>query len=80
MICECLDLRKKYVYNEEVAPWRKVAAEKSDTLKKKSDPFHFEPVEATAVSYYLINDVQSSVLFSIMVESCHKITMKGMCI
>ncbi|XP_021908594.1 probable AMP deaminase isoform X2 [Carica papaya] len=48
MICECLDLRKKYVYNEEVAPWRKVAAEKSDTLKKKSDPFHFEPVEATA--------------------------------
>ncbi|KAK7274693.1 hypothetical protein RIF29_15790 [Crotalaria pallida] len=42
MIRDCLDLRKKYVYRENVAPW------KAEPVEKKSDPFHFEPVEATA--------------------------------
>ena len=47
MIRECLDLRKKYVYKEKVAPW------KAEPVAKSSDPFHFEPVEATAVSLLL---------------------------
>ncbi|KAI4328370.1 hypothetical protein L6164_020728 [Bauhinia variegata] len=47
MIRECLDLRKKYVYRENVSPW-KVDIEPKHTLVKNSDPFHFEPVEATA--------------------------------
>ncbi|MQK22395.1 hypothetical protein EI013_28925 [Escherichia coli] len=42
MVPECLDLRKKYVYKEKVAPW------KAEPVAKKSDPFHFEPVEATS--------------------------------
>ncbi|WJX56659.1 AMP deaminase [Trifolium repens] len=41
MIRECLDLRKKYVYKENVVPW------KAEPVETNSDPFHFEPVEAT---------------------------------
>ncbi|KAL6294652.1 hypothetical protein ACE6H2_002794 [Prunus campanulata] len=46
MIRECLDLRKRYLYKEEVAPWT-VARTDSIASEKKSDPFHFEPVEAS---------------------------------
>ncbi|VVA27705.1 PREDICTED: AMP deaminase [Prunus dulcis] len=46
MIRECLDLRKRYLYREEVAPWT-VARTDSIASEKKSDPFHFEPVEAS---------------------------------
>ncbi|XP_027346406.1 probable AMP deaminase isoform X2 [Abrus precatorius] len=42
MIRECLDLRKKYVYKENVVPW------KAEPVAANSDPYHFEPVEATA--------------------------------
>ncbi|RYR18001.1 hypothetical protein Ahy_B03g062644 isoform C [Arachis hypogaea] len=40
MIRECLDLRKQYVYKENL-PW------KAEPVEADSDPFHFEPVEAT---------------------------------
>ncbi|RDX92539.1 AMP deaminase, partial [Mucuna pruriens] len=40
MIRECLDLRKKYVYKENI-PW------KTEPVETNSDPYHFEPVEAT---------------------------------
>ncbi|KAL5761882.1 hypothetical protein ACOSP7_018146 [Xanthoceras sorbifolium] len=46
MIRECLDLRKSYVYTE-VAPWRKEAVTESHASATRSDPFHFEPVEAS---------------------------------
>ncbi|KAM0987304.1 hypothetical protein ACFX13_011654 [Malus domestica] len=46
MIRECLDLRKRYLYKEEVAPWM-VARLDSIAPEKKSDPFHFDPVEAS---------------------------------
>lgn len=46
MIRECLDLRKRYLYRENVVPWR-VARADSISSEKKSDPFHFEPVEAS---------------------------------
>ncbi|PQM36988.1 AMP deaminase isoform X2 [Prunus yedoensis var. nudiflora] len=46
MIRECLDLRKRYLYKEEVAPWT-VARTDSIASEKKSDPFHFEPVGAS---------------------------------
>ncbi|XP_028792560.1 probable AMP deaminase [Neltuma alba] len=39
MIRECLNLRKKYVYRENVAPW------KAKPLAKNSDPYHFDTVE-----------------------------------
>ncbi|CAN0925839.1 Probable AMP deaminase [Linum grandiflorum] len=47
LLRECLDLRSKYVYKENVAPWTKVAEKVSDTPQAKSDPFYFEPVSAT---------------------------------
>ncbi|KAL3006565.1 hypothetical protein AAZX31_08G285500 [Glycine max] len=40
MIRECLDLRKKYVYKD--VPW------KTEPVETNSDPYHFEPVEATS--------------------------------
>ncbi|MED6174375.1 hypothetical protein PIB30_068458 [Stylosanthes scabra] len=40
MIRECLDFRKKYVYKEE-------SPGNAQLMAKSSDPFHFEPVEAT---------------------------------
>ncbi|OIW02119.1 hypothetical protein TanjilG_26659 [Lupinus angustifolius] len=51
MLRECLDLRKKYVYKENVAPW------KAEPVAKNSDPFHFEPVEATAHHFRLEDGV-----------------------
>ncbi|KAJ7953738.1 AMP deaminase [Quillaja saponaria] len=48
MIRECLDLRKNYIYREKVAPWKKEPVVESSSSLKNSDPFHFEPLEATA--------------------------------
>ncbi|KAM7464557.1 hypothetical protein LguiA_032678 [Lonicera macranthoides] len=50
MIRECLDLREKYVFREKVAPWMKAPVGESSASDVKIDPFHFVPVEATAVS------------------------------
>ncbi|CAN1311283.1 AMP deaminase [Linum perenne] len=47
LLRECIDLRSRYVYKENVAPWTKVAEKVSDTTQAKSDPFHFEAVSAT---------------------------------
>ncbi|XP_031247408.1 AMP deaminase-like, partial [Pistacia vera] len=47
MLQECLDLRKSYVYTEEVAPWLKEAVPEPYASEVKIDPFHFEPVEAS---------------------------------
>lgn len=52
MIRECLDLRKAYVYKE-IAPWRKEAIPESYSSKTSTDPFHFDPVEASSVSGFL---------------------------
>lgn len=53
-IRECLDLRKSYVYLEIVEPWKKEAAVESSASMMNRDPFHFEPAEATAVSYFIL--------------------------
>lgn len=50
MIRECLDLREKYVFRENVAPWMKAPVGESSASDVKIDPFHFVPVEATGVS------------------------------
>ncbi|KAG8366285.1 hypothetical protein BUALT_Bualt17G0060500 [Buddleja alternifolia] len=47
LIRECLDLREKYVYRENVAPWTKNVA-KSGLPEVNNDPFHFVPVEASS--------------------------------
>lgn len=48
MIRECLDLREKYVYREETAPWMKSTEVDLNVPPVNSDPFHFVPVEATS--------------------------------
>ncbi|KAL8533930.1 hypothetical protein ACS0TY_010092 [Phlomoides rotata] len=47
MIRECLDLRGKYVFRENVDPWRK-SSEKTDLADVNGDPFEFVPVEASS--------------------------------
>lgn len=49
MIRECLDLRGKYVFRENVDPWAK-STEKTGLPEVNSDPFNFVPVEASFVS------------------------------
>lgn len=59
MIRECLDLREKYVYREETAPWMKSTEGDVNVQHVNSDPFHFVPVEATSVSFplsYYVNN------------------------
>jgi len=47
MIQECLDLRKKYVYKENIPL-------KTEPVDTNFDPYNFEPVEATTVSLLLL--------------------------
>ncbi|XP_057777088.1 AMP deaminase-like isoform X2 [Salvia miltiorrhiza] len=47
MIRECLDLRGKYVFRENVDPWAK-STEKTGLPEISSDPFNFVPVEASS--------------------------------
>lgn len=49
-IRECLDLREKYVYREEIAPWMKETKSESKASDRKHDPFSFGQFEATSVS------------------------------
>lgn len=46
MIQECLDLREKYVYKEDISL-------RTEPVETNFDPYHFEPVEATTVSLLL---------------------------
>lgn len=48
MIRECLDLREKYVYREEIAPWMKEIISESKASDRKHDPFSFGQFEATS--------------------------------
>ncbi|XP_011086412.1 AMP deaminase [Sesamum indicum] len=47
MIHECLELREKYVFRENVAPWS-TSTKKSGLAEMKNDPFHFVPIEASS--------------------------------
>lgn len=50
----CLDLREAYIYREKDAPWEKVTELGSTVLDSNRDPFHFDLVEATSVSFCLL--------------------------
>lgn len=50
MIRECLYLREKYVYREEIAPWMKEIMSEPKASDGKLDPFSFGQFEATSVS------------------------------
>ncbi|KAH7515857.1 hypothetical protein FEM48_Zijuj10G0071000 [Ziziphus jujuba var. spinosa] len=57
MIRECLDLRQKYLYRENVYPWMKVEVDEIGSSEGKSNPFHFKPVEASAHSFKMEDGV-----------------------
>ncbi|KAJ8645065.1 hypothetical protein MRB53_006813 [Persea americana] len=57
MIQECLALRLKYVYRENVAPWMKETIPESDTPKMDHDPFRFDDVEPTAHHFQMDDGV-----------------------
>ncbi|XP_075096642.1 AMP deaminase isoform X2 [Nicotiana tabacum] len=57
MICECLDLRDKYVFREEIAPWMKENMSKSKASDKKHDPFSFAQFEATSHQFKMEDGV-----------------------
>ncbi|KAM3304100.1 putative AMP deaminase [Capsicum chacoense] len=48
MIRECLYLREKYVYREEIAPWMKEIMSEPKASDGKHDPFSFGQFEATS--------------------------------
>ncbi|PHT34023.1 AMP deaminase [Capsicum baccatum] len=48
MIRECLYLREKYVYREEIAPWMKEIMSEPKASDGKHDPFSFGQLEATS--------------------------------
>ncbi|XP_022891590.1 probable AMP deaminase [Olea europaea var. sylvestris] len=56
MICECLDLREKYVFRENVAPWTKSVGESSKS-NVADDPFRFVPVEASSHNFRMEDGV-----------------------
>ncbi|KAJ4840242.1 hypothetical protein Tsubulata_033901 [Turnera subulata] len=57
MIAECLELRDRYVYREQVAPWKKETVADSSSSGVKPDPFHFEAVPASAHSFRMEDGV-----------------------
>ena len=49
MLQDCLELRKKYVFREQVAPWHIETITDPSTPKPNPDPFHYEQEPASKV-------------------------------
>ncbi|PIA62452.1 hypothetical protein AQUCO_00200458v1 [Aquilegia coerulea] len=47
LLRQCLELREKYVYRENAAPWMKESVLESNFPMVNNDPFHYDPVEPT---------------------------------
>ncbi|KAF5205592.1 Amp deaminase [Thalictrum thalictroides] len=47
LLRQCLELREKYVYRENAAPWMKETVLESNFSMVNNDPFHYDPVEPT---------------------------------
>jgi AMP deaminase len=63
---ECLALREKYVFREEVHPWNKHEITDPSTPKPNPNPFHYIAQPASSVSYF----IASSLLHSYMPHTC----------
>ena len=50
---ECLEMRKRYVFKEAVAPWEKEVISDPSTPKPNPEPFFFAPEGKSDVSLYL---------------------------
>ncbi|KAL5722539.1 AMP deaminase [Ranunculus cassubicifolius] len=56
LLRECLELREKYVYREDVAPWTLETTDPS-LPKLNRDPFHFDPVDRTEHDFRMVDGV-----------------------
>ena len=50
---ECLEMRKRYVFKEAVAPWEKEVISDPSTPKPNPEPFFYTPEGKSDVSFYL---------------------------
>lgn len=50
---ECLEMRKRYVFREAVAPWDKEVISDPSTPKPNPDPFLYIPEGKSDVSFFL---------------------------
>jgi AMP deaminase len=50
---KCLELREKYIFREEVAPWEKEIITDPSTPKPNPNPFNYEHQTKTEVSTFL---------------------------
>lgn len=51
---ECLELRKRYVFKEAIAPWEKEVISDPGTPKANSEPFFYTPEGKSDVSYFFL--------------------------
>lgn len=51
---ECLELRKRYVFREAVAPWVKEVISDPSTPKPNPEPFFYAPEGKSDVSFLFI--------------------------
>ena len=51
---ECLELRKRYVFQETVAPWEKEVISDPSTPKPNLEPFAHYPQGKSDVSFFLL--------------------------
>lgn len=51
---ECLEMRKRYVFQEAVAPWEKEVISDPCTPKPNLEPFFYTPEGKSDVSYFYI--------------------------
>lgn len=50
---ECLEMRKRYLFREAIAPWEKEVISDPSTPKPNREPFSYTPEGKTDVSSYL---------------------------
>lgn len=51
---ECLEMRKRYLFKEAVAPWVKEVISDPSTPKPNPEPFFFSPEGKSDVSFYFV--------------------------
>lgn len=64
LIQDCLELRKRYLYRETVAPWVKEEISDPSTPKANPDPFLYSPERKSGVSIFKLVDTCNILTFN----------------
>lgn len=84
---ECLEMRKRYVFQDAIAPWEKEVISDPCTPKPNLDPFLYRPEPKSDVSYviyfYIVHLIKFGpphfifpVIKQLLSLLCHSITLK----